>query len=171
MKFKNICVIILGFILLVSCKKNSVEVNDFKKVNFNKVVDGETIKISIDGKLEDVKLLLIDVPKIRGGYRFSNEAKKFLQGKLSNKEYVYLEMDGQDRNKQGKILAYVWYNDGEEFKMLNEEIIGEGLARVAYVFDGAKYLDNLNLVQESARVERKNIWSIDGYVTDKGFKK
>lgn len=162
--------IILIFILLISCK-NNVVTNDFKKVNFNRVIDGETIKISIDGKLEDVKLLLIDAPEIRGNYYFSNDAKKFLQNKLFNKEYVYLEMDGQEKNKQGKFLAYVWYNDGDKLKMLNEEIISEGLARVAYIFDGARHLESLNLAQENAKFEKRNIWSIEGYVTDKGFKK
>lgn len=162
--------VILIFALLISCTNNFSE-DELKQVNFNKVIDGETIKVSIDGKLEDVKLLLVDAPDIRGNYNFSSEAKKFLQSRLSGKEFVYLEMDIKEKNKQGKTLAYVWYDNGESLRMLNEEIVNEGLARVAYVFDGARYLESLNLAQENAKSKSKNIWSIEGYVTDNGFKK
>lgn len=157
------------FFTLISC--TNVKENNFQKVKFNKVIDGDTIKISIDGKLQDVKLFLVSAPKIRGGYKFSIEARRFVQNRLSDDEFVYLEMDKQERDKSGRILAYVWHNDNGELKMLNDEIVREGFGRVIKTFQDAKYLSSLNLSEESAKVERKNIWSIDGYVTESGFKK
>lgn len=168
--FRGLLIVFFMFFTLISCGGNVKESN-FQKVNFNKVVDGDTIKISIDGKLQDIKLLLVSAPKIRGGYKFSTEARKFAQNKLSDDEFIYLEMDKQEKDKSGRLLAYVWHKENGELKMLNDEIVREGFGRVVKTFEDAKYLSVLNLSQESAKVERKNIWSIDGYVTENGFKK
>ncbi len=172
-KFFKISFVILGLIMLFSCSSNNKtsDVNDFKKVLLNRVVDGNTIKISLDGKLENVRLLLIDAPELRGNYPFASEAKRFVEKKLQNYEHVYLELDSKERDEHGKMLAYVWYYDDKELKMLNDEIVKEGFARIAYVFDNAKYLNLLNESQEYSKKQNNNIWSINGYVTDKGYKK
>lgn len=168
-KFRNLFIIIFSCFILLSCLSGYN--GNLKKVSLNRVIDGDTIKVSIDGKLENVRLLLIDAPELRGSYPYSSEARKFLERRLSDDEYVYLEMDGKERDNYGRLLAYVWYYDGDKLKMLNEDVVGEGLARVAYIFEGAKHLEILNLAQENAKVKGENIWSIEGYVTDSGFKK
>lgn len=168
-KFRNLFIIIFSCFILLSCVGGHS--GNLKKVSLNRVIDGNTIKVSIDGKLEDVRLILVDAPELRGSYPYASEAKKFLERRLSDDEYVYLEMDGQERDNNGKLFAYVWYYDGDKLRMLNEDVVSEGLARVAYIFEGARHLEILNLAQENAKVKGENIWSIEGYVTDSGFKK
>lgn len=172
-KFIKIYSVVLVLFLLCSCSTSSksVNVNDFKKVLLNRVMDGDTLKISLDGKLENLRLLLIDAPELRGNYPFASEAKRFVEKKLKDQEYVYLELDGKEKDENGKMLAYVWYYDNGELKMLNDEIVKEGFARIAYVFDDAKHLKLLNESQELSKKQNQNIWSINGYVMDKGFKK
>ncbi|WP_347045310.1 thermonuclease family protein [Blautia wexlerae] len=55
--------------------------------------------------------------------------------------------------------------------LLQETLVREGLARVAYVKEpNTKYLLELEEAQEKAKNESLGIWSIPGYVTERGFK-
>lgn len=173
MKFKFLYFFILIFILgsfVMACS-----IKDDKKiyeVKLDKIVDGNTIKVIINEELKDVRLILVDSPELRGSYPFSVEAKKYLDDKLSKVDYIYLELDGEEVDKYGKIWAYVWYyNDQGKLEMVNEDIIEDGYGRVAYVFDSAKYLDRLNSSQKRAKERGNGIWSIDGYVTERGYKR
>lgn len=172
MKFKFVClftvlIILLGFTM--SCSFGS---KNLHKVQLNKVIDGNTIKVKINEELKDVRLILVDSPELRGNYPFGAEARKYLDKKLSNVDHVYLELDGEEMDKHGRIWAYVWYyNDKGDLEMINEDIIESGYGRLAYVFDSAKYLERLRASQERAKERGENIWSIDGYVTEDGYKK
>ena len=53
--------------------------------------------------------------------------------------------------------------------MFNKTIIEKGFARVGYIYSQKKHLDTLNEAQDKAKNSKLNIWSVDGYVTDKGF--
>ena len=46
----------------------SFEDKNLHKVQFNKVIDGNTIKVIIDEELKDVRLILVDSPELRGNY-------------------------------------------------------------------------------------------------------
>ena len=85
-KFRNLFIIIFSCFILLSCLSGYN--GNLKKVSLNRVIDGDTIKVSIDGKLENVRLLLIDAPELRGSYPYSSEARKFLERRLSDDEYV-----------------------------------------------------------------------------------
>lgn len=64
------------------------------------------------------------------------------------------------------MLAYV-YADG---KSVQETLLKEGLARVAYVYEpNTKYLDTYKKDEQVAKDKDLKIWSKDGYATDKGF--
>lgn len=87
---------------------------------------------------------------------------------LSNAKEIQLEFDETNKtDRYGRLLAYVFV-DG---MLLQETLVREGLARVAYVKEpNTKYLEELKKAQEKAKNESLGIWSISGYVTDKGFK-
>ena len=53
--------------------------------------------------------------------------------------------------------------------MYNKEVVSEGLARVGYIYDAVRHLQILKDAEYSAKKSQKNIWSIKGYVTDRGF--
>ncbi len=78
---------------------------------------------------------------------------------------MQLEFDkGDHRDKYERLLAYV-YIDG---KSVQETLLKEGLARVAYVYEpNTKYIDQFRKDEQEAKSVYK--WSKNGYVTDKGF--
>lgn len=74
-------------------------------------------------------------------------------------------MDVQERDKYGRLLAYIWINN----KMFNAILLEKGLARLAIFPPNTKYVDEYNRIQEHARSKELGIWSIENYATDKDY--
>ncbi|WP_052712252.1 thermonuclease family protein [Domibacillus indicus] len=139
-------------------------------------VDGDTAVFSFDADFDGEKdefsarFLLIDTPETRhpqlGRQPLGEEAKKRTE-KLLQSGSITIEFDiGQRLDKYDRILVYV-YVDGES---VQEKLLEEGLARVAYVYPpNTRYLDEFEEKQQTAKKKERGIWSIDGYVTDRGF--
>lgn len=134
------------------------------------VIDGDTIKVNIDGKEETVRLLLIDTPELHhprhGEQPFGKEAKAFVVELLEGAT-VELEQDvtnGPD--KYGRLLYYVYANGVS----VQEQLLQQGLARVAYIYvPNVKYVDRYRAIQEQAQKEGVGIWSIEDYARDDGY--
>lgn len=137
--------------------------------------DGDTFYYyNADDVRESVRLLLIDAPEsyddlLKEGQDYSAESHGKLANTLDNAEKIELEYPADDalaRDKYGRLLAYVWA-DGVN---VNELLVREGYARKAYVYEPtAKYLDEIEAAELEAKENKLNIWSIEDYVTDKGF--
>lgn len=172
MKYKSLkSVVIMGvtiMILLVlsACQQES---NRIPAV-VEKVVDGDTLKVSVNGKSETVRLLLVDTPESvhpsKPVQPYAVEASNFVKGQLPEGKKVELELDAGERDKYRRLLAYVWVDE----TMLNERLLEKGYARVAYVFEpNTKYVDRFREIQKKAQEQELNIWSLENYATDKGF--
>lgn len=135
------------------------------------VVDGDTIKVYINGQVESVRFLLVDTPETNhprlGKQPFGDEAKEFTRKMVEGKT-VQLEKDVSERDKYGRLLYYV-YVDG---KSVQEELLRNGLARVAYVYvPNTKYVDRYYEIQKEAQQKGVGIWSIENYAQEDGFHK
>ncbi|MYL34716.1 nuclease [Pontibacillus yanchengensis] len=135
-----------------------------------KIIDGDTISVKINGKKDTVRMLLIDTPETKHPSQpvqpFGPEATAFAKKRLNNK-HISLEIGTTKRDKYDRLLAYV-YVDGT---MYNKKVVAKGLARVGYVYPpNDKYIEQLRGAEEKAQIEHKGIWSIDGYVTEEGFR-
>lgn len=146
------------------------------KATIERVVDGDTMKVNLNGETVTLRLLLIDTPEsVKPGVEpqpYSIEASNFAKDILKEGDSVYLEYDNGDKtDKYDRHLVYLWYynKDKSSWEMFNERIIKEGYARVGYIYSQRRHLDLLYKAQDEAKSNNKNIWSIDGYVTDKGF--
>ncbi|OPA77009.1 nuclease [Paenibacillus selenitireducens] len=134
-----------------------------------KVVDGDTLDVEFNGKKERIRLLLVDTPETVHPSKpvepFGPEASAFAKKTLTDQP-VRVELDVSERDKYGRLLAYIWIGD----KMFNEMLLEQGLARVAYVYPpNVKYVDQFREIQKKAQQAELGIWSIENYATDKGF--
>lgn len=133
-----------------------------------KVIDGDTIEVNLNGKLEKVRMLLIDTPETvhprRPAQPYGKEASDFTQKLLLNKE-VKLEKDQEDKDKYGRLLRYIYVED----QSVQELLLTEGLARVAVYPPNTKYEQKYRELQDQAKAKKIGIWSINGYVKDDGF--
>ncbi|WP_326137084.1 thermonuclease family protein [Bacillus paralicheniformis] len=161
-------VLLLG--VLVSCNKadettaataadQQQEQNLISGVVVN-VVDGDTIVVRMkNGKQERVRFILVDTPETvhpkKGEEPFGREASDFTKKTLSGQK-VDLKLGVQERDKYGRLLAYVYLKDGA---MINELLLQKGLARVAVFPPNTEFVDQFRDIEAQAQKEHKGIWS------------
>lgn len=145
------------------------------------VVDGDTAYMNISGTVEKVRFIGVDTPETKhptvGEEPYGKEASAFTARSLTGRK-VYLELDVQERDKYGRLLAYVWLepptNNSEaevRSKMFNAKLLLEGYAQVMTVPPNVKYADMFVKFQQEAREAGKGLWGIPapagGTSTDK----
>jgi len=128
------------------------------------VVDGDTIKVLLNGQTETIRLIGLDTPETVDprkavqcfGQEASNKAKELLAGKQ-----VALEADSTqgERDKYGRLLRYVFLEDRALF---NKLMISEGYAH-EYTYDSNpyKYQADFQAAEKEARENNRGLWSAE----------
>ena len=134
-----------------------------KKVTLEKCVDGDTATFKDElGNVFKTRFLAIDTPEsvhpTKDVEAYGLDSSKYTCDKLTNAKEIILETDEKSskEDKYGRYLAWVFV-DGE---LLQNELVKEGLAEVAYLYSDYKYVDTLKGIEEVAKQEKKGIWSI-----------
>ncbi len=138
---------------------------DSDKINYHgeykvkRVVDGDTIVVHYRGDEETVRLIGIDTPESvhpdQGRNTESGKVAAEYTRKALDGEYVGIQMDVQERDQYGRLLAYVWV-EGELF---NKNLLEEGLAVVSTYPPNVKYESIFLEAQEKARMDRSGFWN------------
>lgn len=123
-----------------------------------RVVDGDTLQIDFDGVTERVRLIGIDTPEsvhpdASKNVEYGKIASEFTQNQLEGKK-IGLEFDVEQRDKYGRLLAYV-YIDGT---MFNKTLLDQGHAMVYTYPPNVKYADEFLALQQEAREKGVGIW-------------
>jgi micrococcal nuclease len=140
--------------------------NRMEQVQVVRNIDGDTLKVRLkNGKEESVRFLLVDTPETKhpklGVQLFGPEASAFTKQIAPVGKDITLELDVSEREKYGRLLAYVW---------VEGQLIEQGLARVGYIYaPNTKYVDYLREIQTKAQQAKRGIWSVENYATEKGF--
>jgi micrococcal nuclease len=134
------------------------------------IADGDTLHVKINGREEKVRLIGVNTPEIAHpdlGIKeepYGKEAAAYTQKRLAGRQ-VYLELDVGERDKYGRLLAYVWLekpvNDSEaevRAKMYNAELLLNGYAQIMTVPPNVKYADLFVKLQKEAREADKGLW-------------
>ena len=126
-----------------------------------KVTDGDTLHILINGIDEKVRLIGINTPETVDPRKsvecFGKEAAKRME-ELAGGKIVYLEYDSTQsaRDTYGRILAYVYLEDGE---MINRKMIAEGYAYEYTYLTPYKYQKEFRELQTFARISHYGLWA------------
>lgn len=126
-----------------------------------RVVDGDTVILNIGGQEERVRLIGIDTPESvhpdqEKNVEYGKIASDFTRSSLEGKK-VKMELDVQERDQYGRILAYL-YLDGQ---MFNKILLEEGHAKVSTYPPNVKYVDDFTALQQKAREEKKGVWAYE----------
>lgn len=125
-----------------------------------KVVDGDTIDVSINGQTERLRLIGINTPETVDprkavecfGVEASNKAKSVLTGK---KVLLGADVTQGERDKYDRLLRYVFLEDGTNFNLL---MIKEGYA-YEYTYDTPyKYQSQFKQAQKEAEMAKAGLW-------------
>ncbi len=131
----------------------------------DEVVDGDTLRICTTGSAKPVtvRLIGIDAPERShpslGKEFFADEAAAHLASLCLGKA-VRMETDAEDADKYGRLLRYVFL-PSPDGRLLNEEMIGAGMARVYTRFPFSRK-DAFLAVEGTARREAKGLWKDGG---------
>ncbi|MCT4779171.1 MULTISPECIES: thermonuclease family protein [Exiguobacterium] len=177
----NKIILMTGFVFMSGCALDSEptellgiqqpDENQVTEATVERVIDGDTVKVRLkNGQTEDVRFLLIDTPETVNPEKpiqpFGPEASRYTKDALPAGSDVLLERDQSKADRYGRLLAYVWA-DG---KMINQELLRKGLARVAYIYEpDTRYVEMFQEIEDEAKGKTLGIWQTKGYATDRGF--
>ena len=137
-----------------------------------RIVDGDTFEIRFDGRKEKVRLIGIDTPESRENEKAEKDASRtgkdlativqegheaaaFVGTLVTIGTRVRVEQDVQPRDRYGRLLAYLFFEDG---RMINEEIIKAGYASPMTYPPNVKYQELFLSAYRFAKVNKKGLW-------------
>jgi micrococcal nuclease len=126
-----------------------------------KVLSGDTIRVFVNGDVEQVRYIGVAAPEPgegdEPGEPLGKESLRFNRG-LVRARNVRLELDVQERDASGQLLAYVWIGD----VMANAEVVGRGFGQAVTGGPNVRHQEMLLQRQQQARAARLGIWRIAG---------
>ena len=137
-----------------------------------KVIDGDTLKIKYQSSEENIRLIGIDTPESKINKKAKKDSKRsgqdiktiialgdkaanFTRSLVKPGNTIKVEFDVQQRDRYGRILGYIYLNNG---KMLNEEIIKAGYANIMTVPPNVKHQEVFLIAYREASNNRKGLW-------------
>jgi micrococcal nuclease len=136
------------------------------------VVDGDTVDVALPHGRTRVRLIGIDAPEMHDSPKLDRdvarsgrsraaivalgrEATAFTERRLLGRA-VGLELDVAHHDKYGRLLAYVWLDDGSFF---NAEMMRAGQAQLMTVPPNVRHLAELRRLQHEARDAKRGLWA------------
>lgn len=129
-------------------------------VKLSNCVDGDTFRSIINDKEYTIRMLSIDTPEsVKANTDieyYGKESSEYTCKKLTNAKKIELEYDEKSDkfDKYDRLLAWVFIDN----KLLQEELVEKGYAKVAYLYNDYKYNDILKEKQELASTKEIGIW-------------
>ena len=127
------------------------------------VDDGDTIDVRIGDHVERVRYIGVDAPEIAHGERGGRPARRGAPGgaaaarvnaALVAGHTVRLELDAEERDRYGRLLAYVWVGP----RMVNAELVARGYARTMPIPPNLRYASRLASLEADARATHRGLW-------------
>ena len=123
-----------------------------------RVVDGDTIKVRLDGgRTERVRYIGIDTPEsVKPNTPvqcFAKKASHFNTSLVSGRA-VTLRTDAEERDRYGRLLAYV-YAGG---RFVNRELVARGFARTLTIPPNVAHADEFAGLARRAREAGMGLW-------------
>ena len=150
---KLVCITAVGLFLGLLSLDGGALASQWRQVRG--LDDGDTVVLS-DGTR--VRYIGINAPEIahedRPAERFGLEARAFNR-KLVDQKRVRLELDRERQDQYGRLLAYVFLEDGT---FVNAELIKAGYAYYLFLAPNTKYDQLLLRLQREAMAKRVGLW-------------
>jgi micrococcal nuclease len=140
----------------------------FTAATVERVVDGDTAIFRLeDGARERVRFIGVDTPESTTKHEpFGEEASAYTKGVLVPGRSVLLERDAEERDRYGRLLAYVWLEEPSAItdaeiraKMLNAKLALEGYAQQMTIPPNVKHADRFRRYVAEARSAQRGLWA------------
>lgn len=128
-------------------------------VRVRNVYDGDTLTLADERR---VRFLGIDTPELKEKQPYAQEAKDYTKGLCDRRElWISFEPGQPKEDHYGRLLAFVWVQQGGGYLCVNEGIVAAGYA-TAYTPNASSKLHNWDKfirLQNEARAAKKGMWS------------
>jgi micrococcal nuclease len=139
-----------------------------------RVIDGDTVVVHLaNGRRERVRLIGIDTPEVHESPKLAREiartgrdaaaiqrrgrhAAALTSALLPASRRIGLELDIEPRDREGRLLAYVWRDDGV---LVNLALLESGHARPLAVAPNVRYADHFRVCAATARGAQRGLWA------------
>jgi len=125
------------------------------------VVDGDTIRVTIDGQSFTLRYIGIDTPETKDPNDpvecFGAEATA-ANTALVEGQTVLLEKDVSETDRYGRLLRYVWLGE----TLVNEELVAQGFAVSSTFPPDVKYQERFTVAERQARDSDLGLWPACG---------
>ena len=123
-----------------------------------RVVDGDTIVVRLDGRSERVRYIGVDTPesvKPGVGVQCFAKAAAAENRRLVLGRDVRLTYDAEARDRYGRLLAYVW----RDKLLVNAELVRRGYGKPLEIAPNLAHAAELRRLASAARRGRQGLWS------------
>jgi micrococcal nuclease len=128
-----------------------------------RVVDGDTIVVSRGGAQERVRYIGVDTPetvKPRTPVQCFGKKASAFNHRLVDGRRVRLVVDAEERDRYGRLLAYVYRVDDGLF--VNAELVRRGYATTLTIPPNVRYAERFRALAAEARRAGRGLWSACG---------
>ena len=160
-KHKALLIFVIALIWTIFDQSKLPEEIELENYQVLKVIDGDTVSISINGEKETLRLIGVDTPETVHpnkpvecfGIEASNYAKDLLSNKIISVEY---DQSQGEVDKYGRSLVYIFLPDGRNF---NKIMIEEGYAYEYTYSEVYKYQKEFKESQTYAKENKLGLWA------------
>ena len=130
-------------------------------VKYDSCIDGDTFKVSVNNEIKTIRLLAVDTPEIDKNNKpadyYANEASEYTCKRIKEAKKIVLEYDpnSDKQDKYDRVLAWAFL-DGD---LLQSDLVENGYAKVAYLYNDYKYTNVLIQKQELASAKNIGVWN------------
>jgi micrococcal nuclease len=146
----------------------------FLEGTVRRVIDGDTVVVRLaDRSQERVRLIGIDTPEVHESEKLAREtartgrdattlgrlgrrAAAFTAALLPAGRRVRLELDVERHDRDARLLAYVWRDDGI---IVNLALLEAGQAQLLTIPPNVRHVDRFRSCAAAARAARRGLWA------------
>jgi len=159
--FRQRCLfVVLACAFLGSCASSDSSLPQGANARVVKVIDGDTVDVSIDGKVERVRLIGIDTPETKKPNTpiecYGPEASQRTAFLLPVGTPVILQRDAEARDHYGRLLGYIFRFSDNLF--VNGDLMKGGFARPLAIAPNTTYSKEFSSLATNAQAAKLGLW-------------
>lgn len=144
-------------LIIILLSLDTVSASEVKTVYFSRCVDGDTAYLLIDNVETKVRFLAIDTPESTNEIEpYGTTASDYTCNALKTAKTIEIEYDANSTktDKYNRDLVWIFVDD----ILLQDKLVSEGLAEVAYLYGDYKYTDILKTSLIKAQINKVGMW-------------
>ena len=149
--------LVVAFVVVRSRDHGFPSFDDADGARVQRVVDGDTVRLV---GLGSVRLIGVNTPEVYGRVQcFGPEASAFAKSMLHPGTRVRYQVGREARDRYGRLLAYVWLEDG---RLFNGMLVARGYALPLTIAPNDQLAPRFRSEEAQARRARAGMWRRPG---------